>query len=161
MKISLKTRSVGNRERERKNDRSEMSTLSRSKVPHVWTPIIYRQISYPCQTAVSLWADLSSASLSALSRDNPSPPQHNVPTLSTSAALFLSPTSIHFHPPQFSSVHWYICYIFILCNLCFSKSTVSVPIVMLLMISHECKLWLKTKNTIYIIPEYIAGGCAH
>lgn len=53
-------------QRQTKSDRWEMSTLSRSKVPQVWTPLIYRQSSNPCQRAVSLWADLRSASLSAL-----------------------------------------------------------------------------------------------
>lgn len=46
-------------QREGKSDGWEMNTLSKSKVPQVWTPIIYRQSSNPCQRAVSFWADLS------------------------------------------------------------------------------------------------------
>lgn len=47
------------RRQQRKSDRWKMST-SRSEVPQIWTLIIYRQPSCPCQRAVSCWTDLSS-----------------------------------------------------------------------------------------------------
>lgn len=113
-----------------------MSTLSKSKVPPVWTPIIYRQSSQPCQGAVSLWADQSSASLSALTETTWSDDTAQCTLLSVSGALslmlnfspsllfylchflllsiFLPLQSISIH--QFSSVHGFNCNIFIPCN---------------------------------------------
>lgn len=54
------------RRSEKRSDGWGMSTLWRSELPRVWTPIIYRQSSNPCQRAVSCWADLSRSSVSAL-----------------------------------------------------------------------------------------------
>lgn len=92
---------------ERKSDRWEMSTLSKTKVPQVWTPIIYSRPSNPCQRAVSLWSDLSGASLSALT--GTTRPLRSTMYSSLSAASFLS-CSI--------SPHLYFSISFTLCSSC-------------------------------------------
>ncbi len=158
MKISVRNRHcreqrVRERESDGKSDRWEMSTLWRSKVPQVWTPIIYRQSSYPCQRAVSLCADLS---LLWPGRPDPSTAQCTF-SLSLSLPLFFSSfnpsTSVQFSPLAYL-LHFYPTWP-VLCHLRFNIFSlylillfpcwvVNDPIVMFLMISHICKpcaLW--------------------
>lgn len=93
-------------QREGKSDGWEMNTLSKSKVPQVWTPIIYRQSSNPCQRAVSFWADLSRLS----SLPWPGWPAPSTAQCSLSLSCFLtlklsfSLLSISAGLPTFSSV---------------------------------------------------------
>lgn len=93
-------------QREGKSDGWEMNTLSKSKVPQVWTPIIYRQSSNPCQRAVSFWTDLSR--LSSLPWPGWPAPSTAQCTLSLSSFLTLklsfSLLSISAGLPTFSSL---------------------------------------------------------
>lgn len=89
----------GQQDTEKKSDRWEMSTLSKTKVPQVWTPIIYSRPSNPCQRAVSLWADLSSSLLSSLT--GTTPPHNTIYSLSLSLVLLFLlsfSSSLLFHP---------------------------------------------------------------